>query len=704
MSKQKVIITGGSGLLGINFAFRMKEKWDIYLFYRSKSIDIEGISCINIDLSDEDKLNTICSQISPDIIIHTAGLTNVELCETDYFKAYESNVLTTRYVAQAASRIGAKFVHISTDHFSNSLIPYSNESEIEIPVNNYAKTKMDGEFEAIRASNNCLIVRTNFYGWGHHFRTSFSDLIINTLRKKEEITLFDDVFYTPIYVDELIDNIDKLVNLNASGIFNIVGEERLTKYMFGLKLASIFELDQNLIKKGSLSQKKDLVKRPMDMSLSSTKLKETLNSKTICLETSLSHMKQAEFDGVRSKIEKSVSIKDKSQIQYGKQFIDEDDINSVIKTLNGNFLTQGPKVEEFEKRISTYVNAKYAVAVSNWTCGLHIACLAAGVKPGDTVLTSPLSFVASSNCAIYSGATPAFADINLETLNIDPVEVERKCKELGNVKAIIPVHFAGHPCDMKELKRIADKYGAVIIEDAAHALGGSYLEGGKIGSCNNSLMCGFSFHPVKNIATGEGSVITTNDPEVYKQLLRLRSHGIIKGNDPFLNFNLAYTNKQINPWYYEMQQIGFNYRITDIQCSLGTSQLKKLNLFLNRRIEICKMYDNAFSDLTHLKLVQNLTREISGNHLYVALIDYEKLGKSRLEFFNELKKYGINAHVHYIPIPLQPFYEKFLDIPKRDFTNAQNYYDKAITLPLYPSMSNGEVNHIIATIKKILNE
>lgn len=701
--KKKVLITGGSGLLGINFAIKMKDVWDIYLFYRSKSIEIQGISCINIDLGDEDRLISTCEQISPDLIIHTAGLTNVELCESDYFKAYESNVLTTRYIAQAATKTGAKLVHISTDHFSNSSIPQSKENEIEIPLNNYAKTKMDGEFEVTRANTTSLIVRTNFYGWGHKYRTSFSDLIINTLRKKEEITLFDDVFYTPIYVEDLIDKIKALIDLDACGIFNVVGKERITKYEFGMKLASVFSLDSNLIRKGSVSQKIELVKRPFDMSLSPDKLLKTTGKDLLTLEASLNQMKQSEFDGVRLKIEKAVSIKKLSQIHYGKQFIDEDDINAVIKTLNGNFLTQGPKVEEFERNIAKYVNAKYAVGVSNWTCGLHIACLAAGVKPGDTVLTSPLSFVASSNCAIYSGATPAFADINLETLNIDPIEVERKCKELGNVKAIIPVHFAGHPCDMKELKRIADKYGAVIIEDAAHALGGSYLEGGKIGSCNNSLMCGFSFHPVKNIATGEGSIITTNDPEIYKQLLRLRSHGIIKGNDPFINKDLAFTNNIPNPWYYEMQQIGFNYRITDIQCSLGISQMNKLEGFLSRRIEVAKSYDKAFSTIKHFKLVQNKTREISGNHLYVAMIDYEKLGKSRAQVFKELFSSGVSPHVHYIPIPLQPYYSEAFNIPLKDYSNSLKYYNNAITLPLFPSITDEEVEHIISQVIKVLS-
>jgi perosamine synthetase len=701
--KKKVLITGGSGLLGINIAVLMRDNWDIHLLYRSRIVVMDKISVSCVDLTDFDELITHVENTKPDIIIHAAGLTNVEKCEDRYFDAYESNVVASRNVAKICKVLRIKLVHISTDHFSDSNIQKSDESQISIPVNNYAKTKLDAEYEIIKYSSDPLIVRTNFYGWGHKFRTSFSDFIITSLRKKENITLFEDVFYSPIYVGELIRSIDELIETEQSGIFNIVGNERISKFEFGCQVAKVFDLDQSLISPGSIADHEGLSPRPLDMSMSNDKLKA---ASIIILDTiaSLELLKQQEFEGVATTIKQSVTCEEFSQIHYGKQSIDEDDINAVINTLNGNFLTQGPTVKIFEEKVAAFVGAKYAVAVSNWTCGLHITCLAAGVGPGDTVITSPLSFVASSNCAVFSGAIPAFADINLETLNIDPESVEKKCKELGNVKAIIPVHFAGHPCNMKELKEIADKYGAVIIEDAAHAIGGQYLEGGMIGSCTNSLMSGFSFHPVKNIATGEGSVITTNDNEIYKQLLRLRSHGIVKGNDPFIKDDLSRTDGCINSWYYEMQQLGYNYRITDIQCSLGISQLKKLPNFVKRRIAITKFYDEKLTIIPHVKIVQNKTREISGNHLYVALIDYEKVGKSRNQVYKELREFGINAHVHYIPIPLQPYYSENYDIPKEDYKYAMDYYDQAITLPLYPSMTDESVDHVINSLSRVLSE
>ena len=292
-------------------------------------------------------------------------------------------------------------------------------------------------------------------------------------------------------------------------------------------------------------------------------------------------------------------------IYYARQSISDEDIMTVAKTLRGPSLTQGPKVEEFERKVADYVGAQYAVALCNLTSGLHLACLSGGVKSGDSVITSPLSFVASANCILHSGATPTFADINLTTLNIDPEKVEKKCKELGNVKAIIAVHFAGHSCDMKALRKIADRYGAVLIEDAAHALGGKDFTGQMIGSCKDSLMCGFSFHPVKNITTGEGSILTTNNKEVYKQLLRLRSHGVTKTDDRFRNKKEALSSGKVNSWYYEMQQLGFNYRITDIQCTLGLSQMKRIDSFMKRRLEIAQRYDEAFKSLKFLRIVQN---------------------------------------------------------------------------------------------------
>tara|TARA_R110000868_G_scaffold155691_6_gene382162 strand:+ start:29737 stop:31851 length:2115 start_codon:yes stop_codon:yes gene_type:complete len=701
-SLKKVVVTGGSGLLATNIAWIKSNDWSVCLFINQKSVSIKNVNSVKVDLTCIESVLKALDDFRPEFVINAAGLTSVETCESDFYQGYISNVITAKTVARATNELRIPLVHISTDHFSDSSKPSSTETEIEIPLNNYAKTKLDGEFEVQKANKNSLIIRTNFYANGHSLRRSFSDLVLKNLRQRKEILLFDDVFYSPIIVNDLIDKIEKLVEQKESGVFNIVGPDRLTKYQFGLKLAEKFNLDSSLLKKGSIKDLKHLVQRPLDMSLSPEKAEKALGEKMMSMEESLEILKNDEF--VRSEHKDSINVVPmKKMLYYGKQYIDTDDVESVIKTLKSDWLTQGPKVAEFEKRITNLVDAKYAVAMSNWTCGLHMACLALGVGPGDAVITSPLSFVASSNCAVYCGATPLFADIDSETLNIDPEKVEDLLKANSNVKVIIPVHFGGSSCDMQKLAEIARKYNVKIIEDAAHGIGGSHADGSKIGSCKFSDISGFSFHPVKNITSGEGGVITTNDKEIYKQLCRLRSHGINKGNDEFVFKERAFTNGEKNYWYHEMQQVGFNYRITDFQCSLGLSQLSKLQKFFDRRVEIATQYDKAFANLLNGKILQANTRTVSGNHLYVLNVDFKALGLDRYTLFEKFSnEYGIGLHVHYLPIPMNPYYIDTFDIPESSYKNAKDYFDSAITLPLFPGMNDADVENVLNAVREII--
>ncbi len=389
-------------------------------------------------------------------------------------------------------------------------------------------------------------------------------------------------------------------------------------------------------------------------------------------------------------------------LQYGRHFIDEDDIAAVVAALKSPSLTQGPLVQKFEQAIADSVGSTYAVSVSSWTAGLHLSCLASRVRPGDTVLTSPMSFVASANCAFYVGAKPAFADIDPTTLNMRPDLVEKECKRLGNVKAIIPVHFGGLPCDMEGIQKVAKKYNAVVIEDAAHALGAKFEDGTSVGSCKYSDITGFSFHPVKNIACGEGGVITTNDKNIYMELLRLRSHGINKANDGLVVTEEAFTDGKQNQWYYEMQELGYNFRLTEIQCALGISQLKKLSFFLKRRVEIADHYDKEFSKLKNMTPVHFQKRTRSGNHLYLGRVRYQSIGCTRYELMERLKTYGVSGHVHYIPIPMQPYYKENLDIPFENYKEALAYYREALTLPLFPTMTDMEVETVVKAVKTVI--
>jgi len=381
--------------------------------------------------------------------------------------------------------------------------------------------------------------------------------------------------------------------------------------------------------------------------------------------------------------------KRQNYLPYGHQYIDDEDIKEVVKVLKGDWITQGPKVAEFGKALADYTGAKYAVVFNSGTAALHAACFAAGIKEGDEVITTPISFVATSNCILYRETKPVFADIKEDTYNINPEEIKKKITP--RTKAIILVDFAGQPADLEEIYQIAKEHNLIVIEDASHALGSEYRyhlpftihysqidKWIKVGSCTHSDMTTFSFHPVKNITTGEGGAVTTNNKEFYEKLLLFRNHGITKNPDKFLNkeFGLShhspFTIHHSHSWYYEMQELGYNYRLTDFQCALGISQLKKLNGFLRRAW-----------------------------HIYVIRLKLNKLKATRREIFETLRRENIGVQVHYIPIYYQPYYQR-LGYKKGLCPVAERYYEEAITLPIFPKMEERDILRVINTVNKIV--
>jgi perosamine synthetase len=388
-------------------------------------------------------------------------------------------------------------------------------------------------------------------------------------------------------------------------------------------------------------------------------------------------------------------------IPYGKHFIDDKDIEAVVAVLKGENLTQGTKVEEFERAVANYVGCNYAVAVSSGTAALHLAAIAGDVGVGDSVITTPVTFVATANAILYVGASPLFADIDPSTINISSDSIKNILKTENNIKAIIPVHFSGLPCAMDKIKKYADDASVIVIEDAAHALGSSYRDGTKVGSCKYSLMTIFSFHPVKAIAAGEGGMITTNDEKTYHRLLRLRSHGINKDTDSLIYPDQKDSEGIQAQWYYEMQELGYNYRITDIQCALGISQLNKLDQFLDRRKVLVKKYNQAFKDIESCQPAQQGNIENSGHHLYVLRIKFDKYKISRQQFIKKMKENGIGCQVHYIPVPMNPKYKQ-LGYEAEKYIHAMKYYQETISIPLYYSMTDEQQLKVIGTIKKIL--
>ena len=377
-------------------------------------------------------------------------------------------------------------------------------------------------------------------------------------------------------------------------------------------------------------------------------------------------------------------------IGYGKQLIEQDDIESVIRVLRSDYLTQGPAVENFEKEICNYTGAKYCVAVSNATAALHIAVKALDIDFYMEGITTPNTFVASSNCLIYNNLKPVFADIEQDSYNINPEEIKKKISD--KTKVIIPVHFAGRSCNMEKIQKIAKANKLYVIEDASHAIGSNYCYESKVGNCKYSDMTVFSFHPVKTMTTGEGGIVTTNSWELYEKLKMLRSHGITRDE----------TKISENPgiWYYEMQSLGFNYRITDIQAALGSSQLKKIDSFKAKRIEIIDKYNSAFSEIDWLKTPQKDFGKTCF-HLYVVQIDFETIGKTRNAVMNDLRNKNIGTQVHYIPVHLQPYYTNNYNYKKGDYPVAEDYYNKTLSLPLYPGMSDSDIDSVINAVRRL---
>ena len=375
----------------------------------------------------------------------------------------------------------------------------------------------------------------------------------------------------------------------------------------------------------------------------------------------------------------------RKMIPYGRQTIEEDDIQAVVDVLRSDYLTTGPKIAEFEKMVADYVGAKYAVAISNGTSALHAACFAAGIQPGDEVITTPLTFAASSNCVLYCGGTPVFADVDLKTYNIDPEDIRRKITD--KTKAIIAVHLAGQPCDMDEIHKIAKEHDLLVIEDGAHALGSVY-KGKKVGTLSD--MTTFSFHPVKPITTGEGGMIVTDNEEFYQKMMLFRSHGITRDE------NLMTRND--GSWFYQQLDLGYNYRITDIQCALGCSQMRKLDRFLALRKEIVARYNEAFADCENIVTPYQLPETESGWHLYIVQVK----NCDRRKVFEALREHGIAVNVHYIPVYLHPYYQEhgYKDVHCR---NAEEVYSHIISLPLYPTLTEEQQQYVIETLKYVIN-
>ncbi len=385
-------------------------------------------------------------------------------------------------------------------------------------------------------------------------------------------------------------------------------------------------------------------------------------------------------------------------ISYGKQSISQEDIIALIEVLKGDFLTQGSHVQKFEEDLKEYFGAKFSCAVSSGTAALHLSGLALGWGQDDIVITTPLTFLATANCIVYAGATPDFVDIDPATYTIDPNLVEEKVKVYQSkgikVKAIIGVDYAGHPCDWLALRTIADKYELQLVNDNCHALGASY-HGDKQYAVKYVDIMTQSYHPVKHITTGEGGAAFTDNSKLYEKINELRSHGMVRDRSKL--------KKNDGPWYYEMHEVGYNYRITDFQCALGSNQLKKLDFFVQKRRKIAKKYDQSFSNFDKLKTPEIINSVRHSYHLYPLQVDFDKTQYDKKQFFNKMKKIGVNLQVHYIPVHLQPFYQNVYGFKSGDFPISESFFRKEVSLPIYPGLSSDNVLMVINNVSEIID-
>lgn len=381
-------------------------------------------------------------------------------------------------------------------------------------------------------------------------------------------------------------------------------------------------------------------------------------------------------------------------IPYGRQDVTQADIDAVVEVLRSDFLTQGPQVPCFEQAVGQHVGANHALAVNSATSALHMACLALGLGPGDRLWTSPITFVASANCALYCGAAVDFVDIDPRTYNLCPQALERKLEEAerdGRLpKVVVPVHLCGQPCDMQAIHALAQRYGFKVIEDASHAIGGKYRNE-LIGNCRYSDITVFSFHPVKIITTAEGGMALTNDAELASRLALLRSHGITR--DP-----AQMTHEADGPWYYQQIDLGFNYRMTELQAALGSSQMERLDQFVARRHQLASRYDDLFADLPVTTPWQH-PDSYSGLHLYVIRLQLDKIARTHRRVFEALREQGIGVNLHYIPVHTQPYYQR-MGFRQGDYPEAERYYTEAISLPMFQTMTEAQQDEVVAAVRK----
>lgn len=706
-SRAKIFITGISGLLGGNLADAFRSCYEVAGIYHRHPIAIDGVAAWAGDILDAPAMIDCARTELPDIMIHCASLTSVDACQRDAAKSHAVNVVGTRNVAAAADTVGAKFVYISTDSVYDGLHGPHSETATPAPLNQYGTDKLAGEAEATMVPG-ALVLRTNIFGWNINDKQSLGEWVLDRLRSGQSFGGFKDALFSTIYTYELARVIHMAVQRDLAGVYNCGGRDVCSKLHFAELIADVFGLPKGGISPLSIDHAGLVAPRGKDLGLDVARIEEALGYRLPTIAQSVDRFYRDALSGLPERLRalRMIEPSPSAAIPYGRQWINAADREAVDRVLRSDFITQGPEAERFEHAVADYCGVAHAVAVNSGTAALHIACLAAGLGSDDELVTSPITFLASANCGVYCGARPIFADIDPETVNISPERLAEKMTPATRV--VVPVHFAGQSCDMEAIARVVaeaeNRFGRkiIVIEDASHALGSTF-NGEPVGCCRYSDMAVTSFHPVKHITTGEGGMVLTNHDALNLRLRRLRTHGISHEPDRWVYEDQAFSgpSRVRNPWYYEQVALGFNYRITDIQCALGHAQLERLAGFVARRKAIVECYDATFAEAKNLQRPLEREPGSTNYHLYVLLADFPALGTTRAEAMAALMARGISTQVHYLPVHTQPYYQKNFGYRWGDFPSAEEYYRRCLTIPLFPRMSDADVRRVIDATSEV---
>lgn len=695
----RVLITGISGLLGRHLIQHLPGKRsDTLGLYRRHPLYDPRLLSKRVNLLSPD-FQRIISDFGPDVIIHCAGIANVKEVDAKPDIAHRLALDVTEELSKLSSSIGARLIFISTDSVFGFSTSFNKEDDPTNPTTLYARLKLESERIIAAYNPNHVIVRTRFYGDGPP-GSHFIPTILFNLSEQKSSECAPFLQNTQIYAGNLAEVLFELATHSFCGVLHIVEDDCLSRLDLALLICDVFGYDPSYIKQMPFEGNPPLGQKGFQIALSNDLARRTLETPIRSTRENIELLRSSQDinfsinpDGMSPRQSKSRTI------SYGKQKLDKNDLRAVHDVLKSDWLTQGPIVKDFENAIRHKLGGQFCCVTSNGTAALHLVGSALNWTQQDVVFTSPITFMASANAALYSGAIVDFCDVDSTTLNLDPSLLEERIwlqKSRGNrPKAVIAVDFAGHPCDWKELRELADRYRLDLINDHCHALGASYQSDSQY-AVKYADAVTLSFHPVKAITSGEGGAIVSNSEQFDGAIRQKRNHGLApqKPDQSRAEFILDRTG---------MVELGYNYRLSDIHSALGRSQLNKLEQYVARRREIASLYRDRLSDIPGVVLPTEKTDVRHAYHLFPIQINFSKLNKSKSNLFNFFEQRDILLQVHYHPVHLEPFYKKEFNFVEGDFPIAEEYHKRTVSIPLHPGLSNGTVNQFCDYLQEWLD-